>query len=372
LYDWSECCTLVKYTGVTVDQYRENIRQQEVMILMIEKERERKARLREKKKNRAATKIQAFVRSVQCRVAIADFIEERQVFMQLREEEMKTRNSLLYKSLGLVGLQPYLRSDTAKERLHKIFPSYMMNIIEESCDGNWPLAFRLIREQEEFEWRRDVERMHLEGHLHSHSGHDHHARLMRLRQKRVSKEQLEIAARKPKRKRRRGKGYVRFHRKAVIARGMAKMEAERKINEAEEKRRLSIEAGEIDEDDEHEDVLQARKDADALLKLAIGEVDKDDADKPKPEPPGIISRFKLEFALMQAQLKHRRMYSKLEEAEYCLPHLKSQFESLENARLEELGADASAKAKKKKKAALPTQVIEFSKMIKEIKLEVYY
>ena len=111
-YEWSECCVTIKFTGITVDQYRENIRQQELMILMVEKERERKAKLRAKKQNRAATKIQAFVRSVLCRKVTADFIEERRVFIELREEEMKTRRSALYRALELVGLQPVTLHNT--------------------------------------------------------------------------------------------------------------------------------------------------------------------------------------------------------------------------------------------------------------------
>jgi hypothetical protein len=37
---------------------------------------------------------------------IQDFVEERRAFLELRQEEEKTRRSLLYRALGLIGLQP--------------------------------------------------------------------------------------------------------------------------------------------------------------------------------------------------------------------------------------------------------------------------
>ena len=148
----------------------------------------------EKKRMKAATKIQAFFRSFLSRRHHQDYIEERKLFFELREEEDMTRNSSLYKSLGYLGMQPFLKSDTPKERLHKIYPKYLMNIVEEACDSNWTLAYRLIREQEEFEWKRDADAMHRLRDKHGeNSMNDHlssHAKLMALRQKRLARPEV--------------------------------------------------------------------------------------------------------------------------------------------------------------------------------------
>jgi hypothetical protein len=260
-----------------------------------------------------------------------------------------------------------------------MFPGYLMNVVEECCDGDWTLAYRLIREQEEFEWRRDL---HLDSLRGTKSSSASHLRLMQLRQRRVGKE-LEAAARKAVRKRRRGKGYKRYHRNLVIARGIKKIEEERKKEAEFEKRRLAIEAGEIDEADDEDDVVKtevkvgqsiAQSDPDALLKLAIGDSDPNPNEAHSTSNVRLLDWMKLNVVLRRTQMQHWRAQKKLEEAVYCLPHLKAQFAAIEEARLLEAGEDPAAAReaikKKKKKASLPTQIVEHSKLIKNIKLEV--
>ena len=157
-YDYcSQYTSQVKYTGKSVDEYISDKESKENMKVALEKEMERRRRVRDRKWDKAATTIQAFIRSSLSRMHHEEYVEERRVFMELRVEEAKARNSLMYKALGLIGLQPFLRSDTPRERLAKMYPRYLMNIIEECCDGNWAIAYALIREQEEFEFVRDAE-----------------------------------------------------------------------------------------------------------------------------------------------------------------------------------------------------------------------
>jgi hypothetical protein len=222
----------MKYTGPTVDTYREEKDRQEKMVIAFEKEIARRKVVKEKKMDKAATKIQSFIRSVRSRIVHQEFIEERRIYMELRKEEAGFRESRLYKALGLIGFQPFFRSDTPKERLAKMYPSYLMNIIEESVDGDWSLAYRLIRDQEEFEWMRDAETIKRSRAVHKRDHSSSHARLMALRQKRLSKPTQNVNKPKP-RMRRRGKGYVRYHRSKCIARGREKIAAENLAIEAE-------------------------------------------------------------------------------------------------------------------------------------------
>jgi hypothetical protein len=48
--------------AILVDDYREGLRRADNLVLMIEKERERRAKLKARKEHRAATKMQAVYR----------------------------------------------------------------------------------------------------------------------------------------------------------------------------------------------------------------------------------------------------------------------------------------------------------------------
>jgi len=54
--------------------------------IAMEKEHERRARIKQRNELRSAVKIQAVFRSYKCRKDIEEFVEERRVFYQLREE----------------------------------------------------------------------------------------------------------------------------------------------------------------------------------------------------------------------------------------------------------------------------------------------
>ena len=329
-----------------MDDYRNAKQRAEALILANEKERERKIKMRKKKENNAAIKIQAMIRSYRCRVEIEEFIEERKIFKQLREEEAKTRNSLLYQILGIINMQPYLKSDTPKERLEKMFPAYFMNIVEESCDGNWTLAYKLIREQEEFEWKRDAETIRLRKNAHGSSsshGHHHislHQKLIMLREKRLAKQNL-IPKVTPKRKR--GKGYVRFHKPKMIQKGLKKLEDFRK--QIEEENRVSDQIiNQYDDDDDDDDGDQEENQEEkhkqsgfmssqALADLAIG--DPESEEKFTIDHTNffsrILSKAKLKLSLLIAKTKYENLKQKVEIQEYCLSNLKNQFKEIEES-----------------------------------------
>jgi len=324
-----------------VDEYRNAKQRAEALILANEKERERRIKMRKKRENNAATKIQAMIRSYRCRVEIEEFIEERKIFKQLREEEAKTRNSLLYQILGIINMQPYLKSDTPKERLEKMFPAYFMNIVEESCDGNWTLAYKLIREQEEFEWKRDAETIRLKTHTHGRHHISLHQKLIMLREKRLVKQNL-IPKVIPKRMR--GKGYVRFHKPKMIKKGLKKLEDFRK--QMEEENRFSqqiIHQSDDNQEEEHDDENDNDNDEDeqkpgimssqALANLALGELESEEKFTIDHTNffSRILSKAKLKLSLLIAKTKYENLKQKVEIQEYCLSNLKNQFKEIEES-----------------------------------------
>ena len=390
-YDYcAQFTTNVKYTGTHVDKYKEEKYGHQLLIEKTRQEMERRQRLKERKRNLAVTKIQSMVRSGLSRIRTEDFIEERKVFFELRAEEMKTRNSLMYKALGLFRLQPYLRSDTPKERLAKMYPSYILNVIDEACDGNFSIAYKLIREQEEFEFLRDAEaskRLHDMHEKHIADVNSSHARLMALKNKRLLSNQKPTV--KEPRVRRRGKGYARFIRPKRIERGLAKKEAARKKAEsdrqkalmAEEQKRLAKlkrEAegfhSEEDEEDEEESISarQRRKEEEskALAELAMGEEEVDLVDH-SDVVRKVLKRAKLEINYKLASFRYHSLARRVKKMEYVLQHVKSQHAKLEEereAREAELDDGNKDRKKKKKKKSQPQQIVDLNKQLKVEKI----
>ena len=390
-YDYcAEYTSDIKYTGTHVDKYIQDKQRDELVVIQTKKEMERRQRMKEKKRNAAATKIQSMVRSALSRIGHEDYVEERRVFFELRAEEARTRNSVMYKALGLFRLQPYLRSDTPKERLAKMYPTYLLNIIDEACDGNWAIAYRLVREQEEFEFLRDAEaakRLHEKHDQHVADVNSSHAKLMALKNKRLAKNDTSVV--KEPWIRKRGKGYQRFIRPKLIARGLAKKEAAKRKAEsdrqkqliADEQKRLKklqreAEGFHSDDEEEHEEeTVSARQrkheaDSKALADLAIGEEDVDLVDHSSIVMK-IMKRAKLEFNYKIASLRYNLHRKKLHKMEYVASHVKNQHAQLETEREAnevELNEGNPTKKKKKKKTQ-PQQIIDLNKTLKTAKNE---
>lgn len=122
----------------------------------------------------------------------------------------------------------------------------MMNLIEEACDGNWTVAYTLIREQEEFEFLRDAEarkRLHDMHGAHLQQLDSSHAKLIAIKQRRLAKSVSASSSESMKctRPRMRGKGYARYVRPLLVVKGKTRLEQEKIYKESNRQKQLLFE-----------------------------------------------------------------------------------------------------------------------------------
>lgn len=79
----------------------------------------------------------------------AAFVQARREMMLVRQDEDKVRTSWWYRLQMFLGLPPKLLSDTPLERVKKLYPWYMHQIVAECIENQWTEACQLLVEHEE-------------------------------------------------------------------------------------------------------------------------------------------------------------------------------------------------------------------------------
>jgi hypothetical protein len=102
----------------------------------------------DKRRSLAAGRIQRVWRGRRAFRLMKPFLLERKEFLLLREHEMPTRLGIWYWIRQALGIPMHLRSDTTIEKVHKLYPGYMHNILAACIENDWALACQLLEEHE--------------------------------------------------------------------------------------------------------------------------------------------------------------------------------------------------------------------------------
>jgi hypothetical protein len=102
----------------------------------------------DKRRSLAAGRIQRVWRGRRAFRLMKPFLLERKEFLLLREHEMPTRLGIWYWIRQALCIPMHLRSDTTIEKVHKLYPGYMRNILAACIENDWALACQLLEEHE--------------------------------------------------------------------------------------------------------------------------------------------------------------------------------------------------------------------------------
>jgi hypothetical protein len=141
--------TRLPFYGLTVKNYRKKALEEKRKKDISTAFETRKRELGKQKNEKAVRLVQRVYRGYCKRKSIADFIAMRKEFMRTREKETAQRENVLYQVSAVLGIAKALKGDTPLEKVMKLYPSYMHEILALSIDNNWSYACQLLAEHEE-------------------------------------------------------------------------------------------------------------------------------------------------------------------------------------------------------------------------------